>query len=498
MEDITRRNFLLATSMTLGSSLISLARLQQQPSSLPVRLNSSGITVLMADRSQRSDSLKEFRLGSIKRFWIENWSRPEEYFQWTVESPEAGPYDISLLIAGGPQIEVEIAGPQISSAALLSRHGWDKVNASTALILPKGLSKITARLRRNNEEPLKTLESKRKPNDWFDRRGSGLHLKSLELTPAAAKSNIEKRVKALHSSAEWLAEAKYGLMFQWGDWGYPSHGDRKPWPQMINDFNVDAFAKMVEETGAGYCIWSATWRGSRFPAPIKAIDRIVPGHTTKRDLIGDLIHAFGKRNIKLLLYYHPGHEDKTWWAQNWVSIDRQERFTDNYCSLMNEVGERYGKGLSGWLIDDAMVLNYPAPFERMTKAMKAGYPERIVSYNSWILPRVTEFQDFSFGEGFDAINHWPTDRKGVFIDGPQKGQQAQFMDILDGPDWGIWKPETIIQPPRFTDEQIADLVKNAAVQRKALSFNLLMYEDGSVSPQSLERMRTVRKIIRGK
>ena len=88
--------------------------------------------------------------------------KPEESFQWTVESPEARRYDVSVLIAGGPQIDVEIAGPQSSSTALLSRYGWDKVNASSDVLLPKGLSKFTARLHRNNEDPLRTLETNEK------------------------------------------------------------------------------------------------------------------------------------------------------------------------------------------------------------------------------------------------------------------------------------------------------------------------------------------------
>lgn len=72
------------------------------------------------------------------------------------------------------------------------------------------------------------------------------------------------------------------------------------------------------------------------------------------------------------------------------------------------------------------------------------------------------------------------------------------MDILDGPDWGIWKPKTKINSPRFSKEQIASLVKNAAGQKKALSFDLLMYEDGSVSPESLDVLRSLRMEIRGR
>ena len=48
-----------------------------------------------------------------------------------------------------------------------------------------------------------------------------------------------------------------------------------------------------------------------------------------------------------------------------------------------------------------------------------------------------------------------------------------------------------------TPAQIETMVKNALARRTALSFNLLMYEDGSVSPLSLEGLRQVRKLVRG-
>ena len=42
---------------------------------------------------------------------------------------------------------------------------------------------------------------------------------------------------------------------------------------MIDDFNVEKFADMVQSTGAGYVIWSATWRTYYFPAPIQSIEQ---------------------------------------------------------------------------------------------------------------------------------------------------------------------------------------------------------------------------------
>jgi hypothetical protein len=115
--------------------------------------------------------------------------------------------------------------------------GWDKLTLPEPLAVPKGRSAITLRL-------LKPDNAK---------------LKSLELVNLVSRDDIQRRIRQLRAPTTWLRDAKYGLMFQWGGWGYPPHGPKKPWPTMIDDFDVETFARMAEDAGAGYVIWSLTW-----------------------------------------------------------------------------------------------------------------------------------------------------------------------------------------------------------------------------------------------
>ena len=437
----------------------------------------SEVNVLMADRATRSGMLNVTVWGKPEgRAWVENWNRPEDSFQWLVEAPEAGRYEVSVLAEGSAQAEAEIVSEGGRITFRLPK-GWDELVLPESLPVPKGRSTITLRL-------LKPDIAK---------------LKSLELINLATRDDIHRRIERLRASTRWLRDAKYGIMFQWGGWGYPQHGPRKPWPKMIDDFDVDAFARMAEDTGAGYVIWSVTWCSYHFPAPIKAIDRIAPGHTSQRDLVGDLADALANRNIKLMLYYHEGHPDKDWWPKNWdyTDTDKKVKFVNNLCEVMTEVGHRYGPKIAGWFLDDGMLF-YPAPFERITKALKAGNPDRLVSYNSWILPRLTDFQEVYMGEGFVGSAETPVGGNGIFPAGPQKGLFAHGMFVLDGPDWGINHPDTRINQPAFSADQAVGLVRRAAERGQTLSFNLLMYEDGSVSPASLDVLRAVRKAVRGK
>ena len=474
---------LLAVWFTLFNvSILCAQDKNHQDQKTTILINSKDVTILMSDRATFKGDLKIFNIDdyNLKRFWVGNWKSTNDSFEWTVVAPDNGQYEVTLLIEGIPGIHIEIVGPVDKLTCTLARNGWDKITALGKLTLLKGTNSIN----------VKTLEQ------------ANLKLKSLELINLTDKKAIEQQVKKFRSDTKWLADAGYGLMVQWGEWGYPQHGPKKEWPKMIEDFNVESFANMAKEVGAAYVVWSATWMTYFFPAPIKAIDSILPGKTCQRDLIGDLADALDKRGIKLILYYHLGHgpgPNVEWWKRNWVSQDDMSKFFDNFCTITTEAGERYGKKLDGWMIDDGMIY-YPGPFERMGKALKTGNPDRLIAYNSWILPRFTEFQDFFFGEGNEKgiEGAGPKGGNGIVTEGMQKGLQGFACFIMDGPDWGIYKPETIIKPPVFTKDQIEQLVLNAMERKLAMSFNLLMYEDGSVSPASLEMMKHVKNIVRKK
>jgi hypothetical protein len=122
--------------------------------------------------------------------------------------------------------------------------------------------------------------------------------------------------------------------------------------------------------------------------------------------VQDLIGALGAYGIRLMLYYHVGHdhwvEPNGWWARTGFDPDNPSVFINNWCAIMNEIGERYGEGLAGWFYDDGCVY-YPLnpDFRQLTSVAKAGNPGRVICYNPWIWPRFTDFQDYFCGEGYN-------------------------------------------------------------------------------------------------
>lgn len=456
----------------------------------PIEVEHHSITYLMADEARRSASLKEFiplHNPPWKRFWIQNWRQPGQFFEWDITTPQSGKYQVTFIVSAPRGTVITVRLPEDHSSLecettwvdhLSRRYNWDRLIARSPVYLPKGHTTVRIQLRNPIEDA-----------------PAGAALKSVELLNVDRVTEMQERVRAFRSDTEWLNRAKFGLMFQWGEWEYPRHGPKKQWPAMINDFDIAKFVEMVASTKAGYVVWSATWATYYFPAPIKAIERILPGRTCKCDLIGELADALRDRGIQLIVYYHCGHGDKEWWAKNWVSNDDKRLFFRNWINIMHEIGERYGDRLAGWMYDDDCVY-YPAPYERLGEAAKAGFRERIISYNPWIIARGTNFQDLQFGEGFHGDASMSIGGTGIYPAGPYKGLHAHGMFILDGPGWGIHRADTVIDAPRFSKEQAIDIALNATDRNQALSWNLLMYEDGSVSGESLDLMRTVGKTVR--
>ena len=104
------------------------------------------------------------------------------------------------------------------------------------------------------------------------------------------------------ASFDWMAETGYGLMFHWTSGTPQRDGSRKSFEEAVNNFDVEKFVNMVDETGAGYVIFPIGHVQSYCPAPIKSWERIHPGQTAKRDLIEELANALNAKDIRLICY----------------------------------------------------------------------------------------------------------------------------------------------------------------------------------------------------
>lgn len=493
-----------AGAVLLDSGLAALApqaafaaTVVPQAGANPVVINQTAttdnITVLMATAAERLSDMAVVGGDSRKNFYVDNFLTSSDYLAWRVSAANATSYQVSVLVdtSGGEQFTLAVAGTS-SSITFTPPAGWNRVVAGT-LALPAGTS--TIRLTRN------TLS-----HDVF--------VKSIELLATAGVSAYQQRVTAARADTTWLSQAMYGLMFQYGSWGFPHNvGPAKSLNQQAADFNVNAFVKMVQETGASYVIWSISWWGYHLDAALSSPNSIVtaaggpsnPGLTSSRDLIGEIAAACKAVGIRFMLYYHTGDEDSAWWPyQKWPStfspsgVGDRSTFFANWTRVVTEIGNRYGTNLDGFFFDDGMVLYYPAAYEALHTAVRAGNPNRLISYNNYIYPRATDFQDVWFGEGSTGGTQTGSagvGGNGIFTSGPYQGLLQHAMFTMDG-DWGVHTQNpTISTSSGMTSNAAIGWVTSAAQRRVPLSFDLMMYEDGTVNANDLRILVDVRQAV---
>ncbi|HAR65964.1 MAG TPA: hypothetical protein DCR55_07105 [Lentisphaeria bacterium] len=419
--------------------------------------------------------------------WLDPQGSGPHRIEWTLVAPEDGEYEVAAVVLGkGSRLMLTCNGVNQETVTAEANH-WEQLPLGSIALHP------------GDNTLLLTVDV-----------AEGFRFDVLELIQPAAKAEQLEQALAMRCHPAWFKDAVYGLMFQWTNRATPPEGRIKPWEQKVNDFKIDAFVEMVQATGAAYVLWSVTWGNQYISAPIMSLDALIEGRTTKRDLLGEMADALHERGIKLIFYYHYGYDcghsiDADWMKASGGYKPDKTDFYQNWMAITAEIGDRYGDKLHGWWFDggqryynchfdstpgDQGILS--APFKQLTQAAKRGNPQRIVAYNSWIKPRQTEFQDYFAGEGAGGLTRL---EDGIFPDGPQQGLMAHGCFIFEKT-WGHIERDAIISQPRHDFAQLANLVQKAQDGRFPLSINLEMYEDGSVSPDSVALLKKLRKIVR--
>src|SRR6202158_956777 len=87
-----------------------------------------------------------------------------------------------------------------------------------------------------------------------------VRIRCLEILPVSGSAAIipsEESVRAHRANTDWFVKAGYGGMFHWTDFTPTREGEKKPYKDAVDAFDVNAFANMVEEMRAGYVVF--TW-----------------------------------------------------------------------------------------------------------------------------------------------------------------------------------------------------------------------------------------------
>jgi hypothetical protein len=417
--------------------------------------------------------------------------------KWNVTALEAGEYELFISCAvPSPNFHLEVvSGPSSAKSDLKTTDGvyhsteggwyfnFERNPLDRRLYLTRGTNPVTLQISGPDKDAV-------------------VHFRCLEVLPVSASAEItaaKANARADRASTDWFVKAGYGVMFHWTDFTQPREGTKKLYPDAVDAFDVNAFASLLEEMGAGYVIFTLNHAHPHCPAPIQAWESVHPGWTTRRDLIGDIAGALEKRGIRLILYINSPvltNFGKTGETGLYDLSFSEEQFTEIHKNVLSEIGSRYRHKLAGYWFDSwyQSLAAYPdVPIEAIYHYCKEGNPGRITAFNFWIFPVLTPWQDYWAGE----LNSLQNPFESRYIQtGAGNGFQAHGM-LSMLPSW-VHSEAGPIPPPQFGAEDLIAYVKANMEHQAVTTINIGIYQDGAIEQSSLAMMRQLRRTIREK
>ena len=228
---------------------------------------------------------------------------------------------------------------------------------------------------------------------------------------------------------------KYGFFvhYVWGGDAYSATVNKdgskpKGLDDLADRFDAEGFARDIQAMNVEYVLFTAWHADMNVLYPSKVMDKWRPGHSPKRDLIGDMIKACKARGISVLLYTHPrdGHDftdadmAKTGWHRGQGSnpdFDKWDRskWNDFINECYSELVERYGNDILGLYLDEGSgaadsfrVVDYP----RLRKTITAKHPHLLMMQNDYGNLYTADLgnKEIFYHNGFDTPDgdRWPS------------------------------------------------------------------------------------------
>ena len=311
------------------------------------------------------------------------------------------------------------------------------------------------------------------------------------------------------ANTDWLAACDFGLSVHWTAQSAPRTGQKLAFQDAVARFDLDRFLHAVDASGARYVIFTLTHALQMLPCPHPVVDAILPGRTVERDLLGDLARGLAATGKPLIVYYNHScniAEDLAWEQAVGYHAPTKDRFADQLTQVVAWLGEHYGRLIRGWWFDSSYSLDprgphnsvttelngFQFPWERLTVAAKAGFPERLVTYNAGIGEQFlyTRHQDYWAGEMVN-LETPPTSRYLA------NGLQWHGWTCLDDQRWVYADNQTAPHPPLYSDREVVEFIGKCRRHQGPVCFNVVTFQDGSLLEESVELLGRVRQQLAG-
>jgi hypothetical protein len=184
-----------------------------------------------------------------------------------------------------------------------------------------------------------------------------------------------------------------GRPYEWGSTTWSDGSPVASLDELADNLDVDDLARTAAAMRAQYLQFTAWHANMNVLFPSAVMDRRLPGHASRRDVIGDLIESLRPTGIKLILYIHPsdGHDfsredqDRAGWSDG-PGFERWNAFINE---VVAEVVDRYGADIAGYWIDGGL----PAQVDpaRLRRTILSRDPRAWLIQNSGLNPAGVDF-----------------------------------------------------------------------------------------------------------
>ena len=493
------------------------------------KLRADDITTIMGYRAELSGNLTNVQnpdAGPIKDVAVYGFASDKDALTWTVEVPAEAEYNVALLYHGlkdvlsGCSLEVSSGESLIEEDVQLPlwerKPFFQRHYLKEPLQLRAGVNRITLRLSSLSENQIETAKKSLEQGKSSSLVGNsliddGFCLWSIELVRPKAYEAIKKRADAIKSDASWMIDGKYGLFVTFTPVSYSFFGEKKnrdQYQELVDLFDVQAFADTVAETGASWVLLTTSHGGHYWPGPNKTIDQVLPGRTCERDLIRELIDALGKHNIRLMLYYHFGWnmvEDEDWAKASGQMDPDPASWFSIVESIFRETSIRYGEDLAttAAYVDDCGMIayQYDPPWEAWARAIKAGNPNALVGFSQSYGPNVSPFSELQMTDGgYNKTSQYPAfmyEEKGQY-----EGLFPAVWFYMD--QWLYGEPfnGSFYHEPKFSAEEYIEYFKKLDEADIPATIGIVVTGDVTserpfFNPDCVEIWRKIRKAVKG-
>ncbi len=294
---------------------------------------------------------------------------------------------------------------------------------------------------------------------------------------------------------QWFRDAKFGIFVHF-------LGGGEKWNEQVNAFDVNAFADQVQQTGAGYVIFTLGQNSGYYCSPNATYEKYAGYQSgercSKRDLPMELADALAKRNLRFMLYLPSRSPQTDSQAMAGLGDVNEQQpapqiFTQRWSEVIREWSLRYGNKVSGWWFDGAYNtqgwedLNQPFNWNTWAASCRAGNPSSILAFNRGVgdtisFIRQCDAQDYTAGEenSFEATPQSHPAPAGI---------QWQILSYL-----GTWWAKA--DGPKYTDDYMIGYVQKVKEQGGVVSIDVSVDGNGKIYEPHFQQLLSIGRGIR--